>query len=95
MIPAAAISRNVAGQVEVGVGVEPRRDGVHLLAPGPERPPPPLRPPPQRPVEGVAVAVREPRDRQAGEAGGLVGIPGQPGIRSPVGVATPDKSGVP
>ena len=53
------------GQFEVGVGIEPPGDGVHLLAPGPERPTFPLGPPAQGAVERVAVTVREPRNRQA------------------------------
>ena len=58
------------GQREVGVRVEPLRHGVHLLAPGPERPPLALGPPPQRPVERVAVGVGEPGEGEAGEAVG-------------------------
>ena len=54
--------------VDVGeiLGIEPLGDGVHLLAPGPERPPLPLRPPPQRPVERVAVGVGEAGEGEAG-----------------------------
>ena len=69
-----------AGQREVGVGVEPLGHGVHLLPPGPERPPLPLRPPPQRPVERVAVAVREPGDGEAGDACGFTGAPVNPSL---------------
>ena len=43
-------------QREVGVRVEPRGDGVHPLAPGPERAAAAVGAPPQRAVEGVAVA---------------------------------------
>ena len=75
--PRPSRGKTAARQPEVGVGVEPLRDGVHLLAPGPERPPLPLRPPPQRPVERVAVGVGEAGEGEAGEGRG--GFPGSTG----------------
>src|SRR4029079_4814766 len=48
---------------------------VHPLPPRPERPALLLRPPPQRPVERMAVTVRQARAGEAGEPGG---VPGEP-----------------
>ena len=50
-----------AGQGPVGVRVEPGGDGVHRLAPGPERAAAAVRAPAQRAVERVAVRVGEAR----------------------------------
>ena len=63
---------------QVGVRVEPLRHGVHPLPPRPERPPLLLRPPPQRPVERVAVAVRQARDGEAGDPVGDTRSTGYP-----------------
>ncbi len=60
-----------ACQVVVRVGVEALRDAVHGVPPGPERPPLALRPAAQRAMEGMAVTVRQPGDRQAVKSGGF------------------------
>ena len=52
---------------QIGIGVEPGGEGVHLLAPRPESAATVVRAPAQRPVEGVAVAVGEPRQHDAGQ----------------------------
>ena len=49
----------------IAVGIESRRDPVHLLPPGPERAAP--RVAAQRPVEGVRVRVGQARQHQAGQ----------------------------
>ncbi len=54
-------------QLLVRVGVERRGELVHLVAPRPERAAAPVRAPPQGAVEGVAVGVGEPGQRQPGE----------------------------
>src|SRR6266851_3527565 len=54
-----------AGQPEVAVGVEAGRDGVHALAPGPERAVVRLGSGPQRAVERVRVGVGEPGQGEA------------------------------
>jgi len=56
------------GQPEVAVRVEPGRDGVHALAPGPERAAVRLGGGPQRPVKGVRVSVGEAGQGEAAEA---------------------------
>ena len=55
------------GEAEVALGVEPRRERVHLLAPGPEAPAPALRAAAQRAVKGVRVGVGEARAASARE----------------------------
>ena len=64
------------GQREVGVRVEPRGDGVHALAPGPERAAAAVRAAAQGAVEGVRVRVGEAGQHQPGQpfvvAGGAV-----------------------
>ena len=65
-------------QGEVGVRVEPRGDGVHLVAPGPEGAALALGAAAERAVEGVAVGVGEAGDDEAahGDRAGRVGAPG-------------------
>ncbi len=59
------------GQPEVAVGVEPGRDLVHPLAPGPERAAVRLGDGAQGAVEGMRVSVGEPGQGEAGEAFGI------------------------
>src|SRR5215217_9415817 len=47
------------GELKIGIGVEPVSECIHLLPPGPERPPIRLSTPAQCPVEGVAVGIGE------------------------------------
>ena len=78
-----ALGESGAGQGEVGVGVEPGGDGVHALAPGPERACPNsidtvVGAPAQRPVKGVGVGVGEAGQHDARQplrvAGGGAGV---------------------
>src|SRR5581483_1509525 len=57
-----------AGQPEVEVGVEPGRQLVHRLAPGPEVAPARLGAPAKGPLEGMGVRVGEPRNRDPVQA---------------------------
>ena len=66
-----------AGQPEVAVGVEPGRDLVHPLAPGPERAAVRLGDGAQGAVEGVRVRVGEPGQGEAGEVFALGGRSGR------------------
>ncbi len=64
------------GQRVVGVGIESFGNGVHLLAPGPERAPLPLRATAQSAMERMRVAVGEAREAQTRDVdpGEVVGV---------------------
>jgi len=59
-----------ARQRVVGVGIEAPGDGVHLVAPGPERAPLALRASAEGAVERVAVAVGEAGEGETGDSFG-------------------------
>ena len=69
-----------SGQGQQAVGIQPVRDGVHPVAPGPERAVRGLAAATQRAVEGVAVHVGEAGEHQTGQPLGLGRHPGDPGL---------------